>query len=442
MAKGAAAPAPGLVPVLPDSLLWHRNEFCCLFEQPDSAPLIPESPYGAESFTEWLLRRYFPGTAPEACRTAAGPGRQLVLVPYGVQASAATEPLRAEKNNAGWKLSHSLLGGELSLAPPVPGHRLMPVWLDPKDTVIHRCLGGDRSRGARPVVERLGDYALGSFDRSPKASELEWLAACAERMNRSGCYWRVTAPKEEATLGERRDWHHLFGSAMPDDYPVRESGITYLVGLSEGRSYGFFPDQRENRLRLLQNRLAPGFPAFAPNDAAPPRLLNAFAYTCSFSVGAAAAGARTVNVDLSRKYLDWGRRNFAANGLPLEPHEFLHGDIFGWIRRFRKRKNRFEAIVLDPPTFSRSRESGVFRVERDLPELARQAVELLTPGGRMLVASNRAAWSPAAFTRSLEQAVARTGRRIVRRLFVTQPWDYPPDDQGRRYLKSWWFAFD
>ena len=65
-----------------------------------------------------------------------------------------------------------------------------------------------------------------------------------------------------------------------------------------------------------------------------------------------------MSVDLSRKYLGWGERNFSLNGLDPSAHEFLYGDVFGWIKRFRRRDRRFDLIVLDPPTFSRSKSGG------------------------------------------------------------------------------------
>ena len=66
-------------------------------------------------------------------------------------------------------------------------------------------------------------------------------------------------------------------------------------------------------------------------------MLNTFAYTCGFSVCAAIAGARATSVDLSKNYLEWGRRNFTLNGLDPSVHEFIFGDAFDWFRRLAKR---------------------------------------------------------------------------------------------------------
>jgi 23S rRNA G2069 N7-methylase RlmK/C1962 C5-methylase RlmI len=74
------------------------------------------------------------------------------------------------------------------------------------------------------------------------------------------------------------------------------------------------------------NHIARDFPAFA-NGAEGREVLNTFAYTCGFSVCAARAGARATSVDLSKKYLEWGRCNFALNGLDPVAHDFIHGQL-------------------------------------------------------------------------------------------------------------------
>src|SRR5262249_52047502 len=132
------------------------------------------------------------------------------------------------------------------------------------------------------------------------------------------------------------------------------------LSFSEGYSVGLFLDQRENRRRLLTGHVAAGFSlpkSEIRNHKS--QILNTFAYTCGFSVCAAKAGAITTNLDLSKKYLEWGKRNFALNQIALAPHEFLYGDVFDWLSRLTRKQRQFDLILLDPPTFSQSREFGV-----------------------------------------------------------------------------------
>ena len=100
-----------------------------------------------------------------------------------------------------------------------------------------------------------------------------------------------------------------------------------------------------------------------------PEVLNTFAYTCGFSVCAAAAGARVTSLDLSKTYLDWGRANFALNAIDPTRHDFISGDAFDWLRRFAGKKRRFDVIILDPPTFSRSKKAAFFRPKKIMARL-------------------------------------------------------------------------
>jgi 23S rRNA (cytosine1962-C5)-methyltransferase len=128
----------------------------------------------------------------------------------------------------------------------------------------------------------------------------------------------------------------LFGEEAPAEFEARENGVRYALRLGEGYSVGLFLDQRDNRRRFLTGHVAAGFELF-PGGARGAEVLNTFAYTCGFSVCAGLGGARTTSLDLSRKYLDWGRRNFELNGLKPDEHEFIHGagglTRWCWIRR-------------------------------------------------------------------------------------------------------------
>ena len=99
---------------------------------------------------------------------------------------------------------------------------------------------------------------------------------------------------------------------------------------------GLFLDQRDNRRRIRA-------------QARGKDVLNLFAYTCGFSVAAAAGGAAsTVSVDLSPKALEWGRANFALSHLDPSDHQFIKSDAFDYLRRAARQGKRFDIIILDP----------------------------------------------------------------------------------------------
>jgi len=155
---------------------------------------------------------------------------------------------------------------------------------------------------------------------------------------------------------------------------VTEAGVRYGIDFAAGYSVGFFMDQRANRAFL--RRIAPR------------RLLNTFAYTCSFSVVAGLAGGQTLSVYLSKKSLDRGRENFALNGLADAGHRFLADDALDVLPRLERRGEKFDAIVLDPPTFSRGNRGRRWKVEEDLEELVMMALGLAAPNASVLVSTN------------------------------------------------------
>ena len=169
-------------------------------------------------------------------------------------------------------------------------------------------------------------------------------------------------------------------------------------------------------------------------------LLNTFAYTCGFSVCAAKAGARTTNLDLSGKYLEWGKRNFALNGLNASDHGFVAGDVFDWLRRLAKKQRQFDVIALDPPTFSQSKHHGVFQAEKDFGEVVTSALPLLKPNGVLFAATNAARLEPEEFLQQITIAIGAARRKILRQHYAPQPPDFPITRGEPAYLKTIWLC--
>ena len=172
------------------------------------------------------------------------------------------------------------------------------------------------------------------------------------------------------------------------------------------------------------------------------KVLNTFAYTCGFSVCAAAIGATTTSLDLSKKYLEWGRDNFRLNGLDDKAHEFIYGDVFDWLKRLSKKNRQFDLVILDPPTFSSSKESGIFRAEKDYGALAQAVLAVLKPGGVLLASTNAAKLEPGRFVESIQEAAAACHRKVRRNRYFPQPPDFPIGRDEPAYLKTAWFQIE
>ena len=174
-----------------------------------------------------------------------------------------------------------------------------------------------------------------------------------------------------------------------------------------------FPDHRDNRRRVRQM-----------SDGAD--VLNLFAYNCGFSVAAAAGGAKsTTSVDLTVGHLEWGKRNFAANGIDLDGHTFIRSEAFEYFKRARRQKRQFDLIIIDPPTFARSkRPKRTWEIKRDLGKLIAEALTVLRPGGQMLIATNNRLLSANWLIAQFEHAAQQPFRLVAR---PTPPPDFAPD---------------
>jgi 23S rRNA (cytosine1962-C5)-methyltransferase len=120
------------------------------------------------------------------------------------------------------------------------------------------------------------------------------------------------------------------------------------------------------------------------------KVLNLFAYTCSFSVHAAVAGASfTKSVDLSNTYTAWGKDNFKLNSLSLENNQVIRDDCLKFLDAEVKSGIKYDIIIVDPPTISRSKKmTQMFDVQKDYVELITKGLKLLSKEGIIFFSTN------------------------------------------------------
>jgi len=316
--------------------------------------------------------------------------------------------------------------------------------IDPVETSAFRLIHGAADGWPGWHVDRLGEFLLSQSAKPLAPSQLDHLCSLldASRITQhatgGACHKILNPDIRKASRAEAAP-QRVLGDAAPDRFEIRENGVRFELSFSEGYSVGLFLDQRDNRRRFLTGHVAAGFPlwnAGLRSDA--PEFLNTFAYTCGFSVCAAKAGAHTTSLDLSKKYLEWGRRNFALNRLDVAGHDFIFGDTFDWLRRLAKKGRAFDAVALDPPTFSQSKTGGMFRAEKDYGRLVAAALPVLKAGGALFVSSNAATLQPEEFLRQIESAIESARRRILQRHYAPQPPDFPITRGAPGYLKTVW----
>jgi 23S rRNA (cytosine1962-C5)-methyltransferase len=186
----------------------------------------------------------------------------------------------------------------------------------------------------------------------------------------SEIYWRCRIKRSKMQQYEKRD-------ASKEFFTVLEYGVKFRVNLVDYLDTGLFLDHRETRQIAAQ--LAKG-----------KRILNLFAYTCSFSVHAAMRGAAfTKSVDLSNTYTDWGRENFLLNDLPLQSNRIVRADCLVFLDEEIAMGGKYGLIIIDPPTISRSKKMDqMFDVQIDYSLLIEKALQLLAPDGIILFSTN------------------------------------------------------
>ncbi len=323
-----------------------------------------------------------------------------------------------------------------------PRQELRDLVIEPGLNTAYRLVHGAADGWPDLYVDRLGDYLLAQSSQSIAGRQAELLEQLRERHRAAGVYHRLLT-KHARGRGAEASPVPLFGAKAPPSFSIVENGLSYELSLQEGYSVGLFLDQRENRRRLLAGHIGARFAALpGRRQDEPVELLNAFAYTCGFSVAAAKRGVKTTSLDLSKKYLEWGKRNFHLNGLDPADHDFIFGDVFDWLKRLRRKGRLFDIIILDPPTFSQSKESGVFRAESDYAGLVAGAVGLLKRPGILLASTNAARLDAGEFVREVLDAARQGGRKVLFERFTPQPLDFPISRAEPGYLKTFWLALE
>ncbi len=204
------------------------------------------------------------------------------------------------------------------------------------------------------------------------------------------------------------------GEMVPEAIVIREVRWQLEIRLYDGLSTGLFLDQRENRAWTVDwcaRRTAAGRST---------SVLNTFAYTCAFSVAAAMSGALTTSVDVSGRYLDWGKRSFGLNNIDIAAHRFAKMDTFEFFHYAGRKGLRYDLIILDPPSFAAGSKKKKIRPWSSVDDYARlvhDASHLLNPGGVIFASTNT-------------QALCRNGqldREIIKGLGRSARWmDLPP----------------
>ncbi len=220
----------------------------------------------------------------------------------------------------------------------------------------------------------------------------------------------------------------FIGDPFDTKVEIIENGVRYLVDVQEGQKTGFFLDQKYNRLAI--QRLCPG-----------KRVLDCFTHTGSFGLNAGIAGAASVlGVDASQLAIDQARENARLNHLE-DRVSFQCADVFQLLPQLEAAGERFDVVILDPPAFTKSRNS-VKSAVKGYREINLRGMKLVKDGGYLATCSCSHFMEPERFHKTIREAAAGVHKRLRQVEYRTQAADHPilwSGEESSYYLKFYIF---
>ena len=231
-------------------------------------------------------------------------------------------------------------------------------------------------------LERFGKYVLAR--------------PCSQAM------WRPSLPADTWNRADasfdREDGNRWHGrSNLPKDWQIETAGIKFRLGGTDFGHLGIFPEQRAQWTWIREEAAK-----------RPISVLNLFAYSGGSTMAAALGGAEVCHLDASKGMVEWARDNARLNGLADRPIRWIVDDAHKFMKREIRRGHRYDAVILDPPTFGRGAGGEMYKIERDLKDTLGLVRDLLSERPKFVLFSSH--------TPGLSQIVAEN---ILSQLFPT-----------------------
>ena len=219
----------------------------------------------------------------------------------------------------------------------------------------------------------------------------------------------------------------FIGDSFDTKVEIVENGVRYMVDVQDGQKTGFFLDQKYNRLAI--QRLCKG-----------KRVLDCFTHTGSFALNAGIAGASEVlGVDASELGVAQAAENAALNGLS-DRVRFVAADVFDLLPELERQGEKFDVVILDPPAFTKSRNS-VKNAVKGYREINLRGMKLVKDGGYLATCSCSHFMTPELFAKTIREAAGNVHKRLRQVEYRTQAADHPIlwGDSESSYLKFFIF---
>ncbi|PGT18233.1 class I SAM-dependent rRNA methyltransferase [Bacillus cereus] len=291
------------------------------------------------------------------------------------------------------------------------------------DTTAFRALNGEGDGLGGLIIDYYdGYYVISWYSEGIYTFRDEIVAALQKVANFKGIYEK----KRFDTKGKYIEGDD-FVAGERGEFPliVKENGVNFAVYLNDGAMVGVFLDQRNVR-KQIRDKYAKGR-----------TMLNMFSYTGAFSVFAALGGAsKTTSVDLANRSLSKTIEQFSVNEIDYEAQDIIVEDVFLYFKYAAKKKMKFDMVVLDPPSFARSKKY-TFSAAKDYKNLLKETIAITENNGIIVASTNCSAFDMKKFKGFIDTAFKEMNGKYKILEEHSLPEDFRTIDQFKEgdYLK-------
>lgn len=253
----------------------------------------------------------------------------------------------------------------------------------------------------------MDDYELldsGDGRKYERFGQFRLIRPCAQaiwRPQKSQSEWMKADATFDRSQGNR--WNLKTG--LPEEWPITVSGIRFRLSITAFGHLGIFPEQRDS-WTWITRRLG----AFVKGTGNHATVLNLFAYSGGATMAAARAGARVCHVDASKGMVTWARENVALNGLADAPIQWIVDDANRFLDREIRRGKKYDAIILDPPTFGHGRRNEIYKIDEKLSATIDKCGTLMSETPAFILLSSHTPYcTPVALANVLQAITPKLG---------------------------------
>ena len=288
-----------------------------------------------------------------------------------------------------------------------------------KETTAFRVFNGEGDGiGGLSIDYFDGYYLLTWYSMGIYTFKEDILQALKSQVDYKGIYQKKRFDAKGQYLDDTDDF--ICGEKAPEPLIVKENGGNFAIYLDDGAMVGVFLDQKEVR-KTIRDKYTKG-----------KTVLNTFSYTGAFSVFAALGGAsKTTSVDLANRSRAKTQEQFNVNGIDAETQEIIVEDVFNYFKYAVRKKLSFDMVVLDPPSFARSKKH-TFSASKDYVKLLKEAIQITSKDGIIVASTNASNFDMKRF----KDFIAKAFKELNGKYTIEETFSLPKDFRVNEKFKE------